>query len=39
MEENTDYFYYCGPDPMMDAVEKILAELEIPGSSIIREGF
>jgi ferredoxin-NADP reductase len=39
MDESIHYYYYCGPDPMMDAVDKILAELEIPKSSIIREGF
>lgn len=39
IDQNTKYYYYCGPDPMMDVVEKILAELEIPASSIIREGF
>ena len=39
MDENTQYYYYCGPDPMMNAVEKILGELEIPGNSIIKEGF
>ena len=39
IDENTHYYYYCGPDPMMNAVEKILVELEIPGNSIIREGF
>jgi len=39
MDPTTKYYYYCGPDPMMDAVEKILAELRISGDSIIREGF
>ncbi|HEX5111368.1 MAG TPA: hypothetical protein VFV79_00865, partial [Saprospiraceae bacterium] len=39
IDATPQFYYYCGPDPMMDAVEKILAELEIPASSIIREGF
>jgi ferredoxin-NADP reductase len=32
------YFYVCGPPPMMDAMEKILPDLGIPESRIIKEG-
>lgn len=32
-------FYLCGPPPMMDAVEKLLANLHVDKSSIIKEGF
>lgn len=32
-------FYLCGPPPMMDAVEKLLANLQVDKSSIIKEGF
>ena len=31
--------YLCGPPPMMDAVEKILADLHINEANIIKEGF
>lgn len=30
-------FYLCGPPPMMDAVEKILADLQVDESLIIKE--
>ena len=33
------YFYLCGPPPMMDAVEKQLANLKIKPENIIKEGF
>lgn len=33
------YFYLCGPDPMMQAVEKQLASLGIAGAFIVREAF
>jgi ferredoxin-NADP reductase len=33
------YFYLCGPPPMMDAIEKQLANLKIPVEFIIKEGF
>ena len=32
-------FYLCGPPPMMDAIEKQLANLHVDKSSIIKEGF
>lgn len=38
-DENTKYFYLCGPDPMMNAIEKHLESLGIPKSAIVREGF
>ncbi|MDD3722379.1 MAG: flavodoxin reductase [Lutibacter sp.] len=31
------YFYVCGPQPMMDAVEKQLADLKVPSEAIIKE--
>ena len=37
--ENTSYFYLCGPDPMMNAVEQQLALLGVASSAIVREGF
>lgn len=39
MDENTRYFYLCGPDPMMAAVEKHLAALGIAEERIVREAF
>jgi ferredoxin-NADP reductase len=33
------YFYLCGPPPMMDAVEKILASLHVSEKLIIKEAF
>jgi len=33
------YFYVCGPPPMMDAVEKILAELKVDQERIVKEAF
>jgi ferredoxin-NADP reductase len=33
------YFYLCGPPPMMDAVEKQLANLKIMSQNIVKEGF
>jgi len=32
-------FYLCGPPPMMEAVEKSLANLHVDKKSIIKEGF
>ena len=32
-------FYICGPPPMMDAVEKYLADLHVDEKSIIKEAF
>ncbi len=34
-----NYFYLCGPPPMMQAVEKHLAALEIPVEYIVKEAF
>lgn len=39
IDENTRYFYLCGPDPMMAAVEKHLAALGIAEERIVREAF
>lgn len=35
----TQYYYLCGPDPMMAAVEKILSSLGVAADSIIKEAF
>lgn len=32
-------FYICGPPPMMDAIEKYLSNLHVPGKSIVKEEF
>ena len=32
-------FYLCGPPPMMDAVEKQLADLQVDEKSIVKEAF
>ena len=34
-----DYIYLCGPPPMMDQIEKILAALSIDPANIVKEGF
>ncbi|NMA48490.1 MAG: flavodoxin reductase [Tissierellia bacterium] len=34
-----DYFYICGPEPMMDAVEDLLKEIGVKESQIIKEIF
>ncbi len=39
IEANTKYFYLCGPPPMMNAIENILASLGIEGSQIVKEAF
>lgn len=39
MDERCKYFYICGPDPMMEAVEKELLSLGISKDFIVREGF
>lgn len=39
IDEYTKYFYLCGPDPMIDAMEKHLASLGIKKEFIVREGF
>lgn len=33
------YFYLCGPDPMMAAVEKILTSLGVAANYIVKEAF
>jgi ferredoxin-NADP reductase len=33
------YIYVCGPPPMMDSVEKILANLQVDKNNIIKEAF
>ncbi len=38
-EDNTKYYYLCGPPPMMDAVEKAFSELGIDEEHIVKEGF
>ncbi len=38
--ENTDQFYYvCGPKPMMEAVEKDLKKLGVNKNNIVKEGW
>ena len=32
-------FYLCGPPPMMEAIEKLLAELHVDNKSIVKEAF
>lgn len=39
LDESNKMFYLCGPPPMMEAVEKILATLNISQDAIIKEGF
>ena len=39
IENSTKYFYLCGPDPMMEAVEKILSKIGISSEQIVKEGF
>jgi ferredoxin-NADP reductase len=34
-----NYFYVCGPPPMMDAIEKMLSNLHVDKSFIIKESF
>ena len=36
---SNNYFYICGPEPMMQAVDKQLASLEISADHIVKEGF
>lgn len=35
--KSNNYFYVCGPQPMMEAVEKQLANLKVPSEAIIKE--
>lgn len=37
--QNHQYFYLCGPPPMMDAVSKHFKTLNIPEENIIKEAF
>ncbi len=39
VSEFNKYFYVCGPPPMMDAVDKILANLHVNEKFIIKEAF
>ena len=39
IDKHTQYFYLCGPPPMMNAVEKHLATLGISSNFIVKEGF
>ncbi|MBW7845091.1 MAG: flavodoxin reductase [Bacteroidia bacterium] len=39
INEHTKYFYLCGPEPMMQAVEKQLYSLGIAESFIVKEAF
>lgn len=39
IDENIKYFYLCGPEPMMNAVEKHLHSLGISDEMIVREAF
>ncbi|MBK9397923.1 MAG: flavodoxin reductase [Saprospiraceae bacterium] len=39
IKSENDYFYICGPEPMMQAVENHLSVLEITDSHIVREAF
>ncbi|WP_310994003.1 flavodoxin reductase [Aequorivita marina] len=38
-DHSGSYFYLCGPPPMMDAVEKQLANLNVPTDRIVKEEF
>lgn len=38
-DENIEYYYICGPDPMMDAVQKALKKLGVSEEKIITEDF
>lgn len=39
INQQTKYFYLCGPEPMMQAVEKQLSSLGIAGNFIVKEAF
>ncbi|HUH74177.1 MAG TPA: FAD-binding oxidoreductase [Chitinophagales bacterium] len=39
IDGNSQYFYLCGPPPMMDAVEKQLASIGIDNDHIVKEAF
>lgn len=38
-DENTKYYYLCGPEPMMEAVEKHLNTLGVADEAIVKESF
>lgn len=38
-DDNSQYYYLCGPEPMMQAVEKHLSSLGISESYIVKEAF
>ena len=39
IDHHSNYFYVCGPDPMIEAIEKQLQELGITDDSIVKEEF
>ena len=39
VKDFSGYFYVCGPPPMMDAVEKQLADLKVDKDKIVKEEF
>lgn len=39
VKDLSGYFYICGPPPMMDAVEKQLADLDVNENKIVKEEF
>jgi ferredoxin-NADP reductase len=39
IDDNNEYFYLCGPPPMMDAVEKQLKHIGIKDDKIVKEAF
>ena len=39
INSESNYFYLCGPEPMMQAVEKQLASLKIENNQIVKEAF
>lgn len=39
IDDNNEYFYLCGPPPMMDAVEKQLKHIGIADDKIVKEAF
>jgi ferredoxin-NADP reductase len=39
IDERNKNFYVCGPPPMMDAIEKMLINLNVDKNLIVKEGF
>ncbi|HUH25111.1 MAG TPA: hypothetical protein VLY87_00660, partial [Flavobacterium sp.] len=39
IDSPTQYFYLCGPEPMMEAIEKQLSSLGISQEYIVKEAF